>query len=121
MPAVLRPSTPSGRVCPGCGQRSSSVEAAARLRAELAVRWLVVEAGGLVSRGFCRGCVPSGPYGEVVCAYCGDGPLLAGALAGADPAVDPAVVGWLTTEGWALDPVATCPSCRGEFGRARSS
>lgn len=49
MPAVPRPSASPGGACPGCGRRPSSVEAAARLRAELAVRWLVGEAGGLVA------------------------------------------------------------------------
>lgn len=121
MSAVARRGSPTGGGCPGCGQRPGSAEAAARLRAELAVDWLVDEAGGLVERGFCHRCVPAGPYTEVVCGYCGDGPLLAGALAGADPAVDPAVVGWLVAQGWVLGPVVTCPSCRQAFGWARSS
>lgn len=121
MSAVARRGSPTGGGCPGCGARSSSVESAARLRAELAVRWLVREAGELVVRGFCRGCVPSGPVSEVVCAYCGDGPLLAGVLADADLTADPAVGGWLVAQGWALDPVVTCPPCRQVFGRARSS
>jgi len=115
------PRTPSGGACPGCGQRPTSIETAARLRAELAVRWLVREAGELVARGFCHGCVPLGPVSEVVCAYCGDGPLLAGSLAGVDPVADPAVAAWLTAEGWALHPAATCPACRRAFGRASSS
>lgn len=119
MSAVTHPGSPDGGACPGCGARPSRVETAARLRAELAVRWLVREAGELVARGFCRGCVPSGPVSEVVCAYCGDGPLLVGALA--DPSADPAVAGWLLAQGWALDSVVTCPSCRQAFGRARSS
>jgi len=78
-------------------------------------------AGELVARGFCHGCVPLGPVSEVVCAYCGDGPLLAGSLAGVDPVADPAVAAWLTAEGWALHPAATCPACRRAFGRASSS
>jgi hypothetical protein len=121
MSAVCRSSAPPGGACPGCGQRPGSAEAAARLRAELTVRWLVGESGAVVARGFCHRCVPSGPYGEVLCGYCGDGPLLAGALAGGDPTVDSAVAGWLVGQGWALDPVVTCPSCRQAFGRARSS
>lgn len=112
--------TSSGGGCPGCGRRPTSAETAARLRAELTVRWLVREAGELVARGFCHRCVPPGPYTEVVCGYCGDGPLLAGPLAGADPIADPAVIGWLTTQGWEVDPV-TCSSCRRAFGRAGSS
>src|SRR5258706_2712090 len=105
MAAVPRPSTPPAGACPGCGRRPDSVETAARLRAELAVPWLVrEEAGGLVARGFCHACVPSGPVSEVVCGYCGDGPLLAGWLAGVDPVADPAVVGWLGLEGLALAP-----------------
>ncbi len=114
------PSTSPGGACPGCGQRPSSVETAARLRAELAVRWLVREAGGLVTRGFCHGCVPSGPVSEVVCAYCGDGPLLGGALAGVDPVAEPAVAGWLAAAGWELEPALICPACRRAFGRTSS-
>jgi hypothetical protein len=95
------------------------------LAEELATRWLLVEGGPgggeVVVRSFCRGCVPSGPVAEVVCGYCGDGPLLAGALAGADPATDPAVAGWLTAEGWALHPAVMCPACRRAFGRASSA
>lgn len=121
MPAVARPSASPGGACPGCGRRPSSVETAARLRAELAVRWLVREAGGLVARGFCHGCVPSGPVSEVLCGYCGDGPLLAGALAGADPATDPVVAGWLDAEGWQLEPTLICPPCRRAFHRASLS
>ena len=112
------PRTPSGGGCPGCGRRPSSAETAARLRAELAVRWLVREAGELVARGFCHRCVPPGPYTEVVCGYCGDGPLLAGPLAAAEPADDPAVTGWLAAQGWALLPALTCPPCRRAFHRA---
>jgi|APThiThiocy_ev2_2_1041544.scaffolds.fasta_scaffold12815_5 hypothetical protein len=114
----LEPRTPSGGGCPGCGRRPSSAETAARLRAELAVRWLVREAGELVARGFCHRCVPPGPYTEVVCGYCGDGPLLAGPLAAAEPADDPAVTGWLAAQGWALLPALTCPPCRRAFHRA---
>ncbi|WP_298798313.1 hypothetical protein [uncultured Pseudonocardia sp.] len=121
MSAIRRPSTPPGAACPGCGQRPNSAEAAARLRAELTVRWLIREADGLVARGFCHECVPSGPVGEVVCGHCGDGPLLGGALAGADPFTDPVVAGWLATQGWALHPAVMCPACRQAFDRASSS
>ena len=114
------PRTAAGGACPGCGQRANSAETAARLRAELTVRWLVREAGELVARGFCHLCVPPGPYTEVECGYCGDGPLLAGPLAGADLIAAAAVAGWLTAEGWVLDPALTCPSCRRAFPRERS-
>ncbi|MDQ2706708.1 MAG: hypothetical protein M3Z25_03355 [Actinomycetota bacterium] len=30
--------------------------------------------------------------------YCADGPLLTGALAGADPATDPGIAGWLLAQ-----------------------
>jgi hypothetical protein len=113
-------SAPSGAACPGRGQRPSGIETAARLRAELAVRWLIAEAGGLVARGFCHDCVPAGPVSEVTCAYCGDGPLLAGPLAGVDPVADPAVAGWLGAEGWQLEPVLICPACRRAFVRTLS-
>ena len=54
----------------------------------------------------------------MVCMRCGDGPLLAGALATADEQVPlPAPVrGWLSSAGWELSgPV--CPACVGELGR----
>jgi len=43
--------------------------------------------------------------------YCADGPLLSGALAGADPATDPGIAGWLLAQGWHLEPVMSCPRC----------
>jgi hypothetical protein len=82
--------------------------------------WLLPDGDdGPLARRFCRHCVPGGPVGEVACAYCGDGPLLSGALA-AGPGADPAVGRWLAAEGWVLDPALTCPSCRRAFHRESS-
>lgn len=82
---------------------------------DLATQWLLPAASGaaLVVRRFCRGCAPSGPVAEVVCRRCGDGPLLAGALAVMDLPVTAAVDAWLEREGWrTAEP--WCPDCVGE-------
>ena len=65
---------------------------------------------------FCRGCVPAGPVDDVICARCGDGPLLGGDLAAGDAAATAGVRDWLTAAGWRLSgPV--CPDCVGELAR----
>ena len=74
--------------------------------------------GELLERHFCRGCAPRGPVADVVCVRCGDGPLLAGDLAGHDEQAPPPapVRGWLSAAGWHISgPV--CPDCVGELGR----
>lgn len=62
------------------------------------MRWLMREPDGLMARGFCHGCVPSGPVSDVACVYCGDGLLLGGALASVDPATDPVRVAVVAAE-----------------------
>lgn len=52
----------------------------------------------------------------MVCVRCGDGPLLAGELAGDGEQMPVAVQGWLSAAGWELSgPV--CPGCVGELAR----
>lgn len=65
-----------------------------------------------VTAHYCRACPPTGPITDLTCLHCGEGPLLAGALApDLDNALPPASRDWLTTAGWRLDgPV--CPGCR---------
>ncbi len=87
------------------------------LRADMTVSWLLAESVGLAQRRFCRVCAPSGPVSDVRCVYCADGPLLSGVLAGADPATDPGIAGWLLAQGWHLEPVMSCPRCVRAFGR----
>lgn len=82
--------------------------------ADLSVLWLIAEAGELVERRFCQAFAP-GPVSDVGCVYCGDGPLLGGALAAADIRTDAAVRGWLAGHDWLLDPVPVCPRCRRGF------
>lgn len=66
--------------------------------------------------GFCRGCAPPGPVEEIVCARCGDGPLVAGELIVMDLQVSAALDAWLVGEGWRLGgPV--CPGCVREVSR----
>lgn len=77
--------------------------------------WLLPGSTGTDSvreRHFCRGCVPPGPVADVACLRCGDGPLLAGDLAGGDAAATAMVDDWLVGLGWRLaGPV--CPDCIG--------
>lgn len=73
-------------------------------------------ADGPVERRFCRGCAPAGPVDELVCVRCGDGPLLAGALAVGDEAATLVVRDWMAAAGWRVSgPV--CPDCVAEFAR----
>lgn len=88
-------------------------------RVEVAMTWLLPETDasqGPVERRFCRSCAPSGPVADVECVRCGDGPLLAGDLAGADVEATTLVQGWMSAAGWRLSgPV--CPDCVGELAR----
>lgn len=78
--------------------------------------WLLPGPDGPVVSRFCRGCAPAGPVADLVCVRCGDGPLLAGALAAGDGAATAVVHGWLTAAGWRTSgPV--CPECVGELAR----
>ncbi len=103
-------STASTAACSACGQTASTVAEIA----DLATVWLVPDASRTtVVRRFCRGCAPCGPVEEVVCARCGDGPLLAGALTAMDLEVSAMVDVWLVEAGWRLaGPV--CPGCVAE-------
>ena len=114
-----RRSSLNGRVqgCPRCGQQPGCEAEAWALRVELATTWLVAvgHAGVEVAR-FCRACAPRGPIGEVACAACADGPLLAGALT-TGPARSVVEV-WLDEHGWRRTAAAglgegalLCPEC----------
>lgn len=114
-PRTLSPSGAAGEVrCSACGGLATTVAEVA----DLAIEWLTPDPGGRgpTLRRFCRECAPSGPVDEVVCARCGDGPLLAGDLTAMDLQVTAAVDAWLATAGWRLaGPV--CPTCVGEVAR----
>lgn len=92
-------------------------------RAEIAMMWLLPgttnpagSAGPVDERRFCRDCAPAGPVDELVCVRCGDGPLLAGALAAGDAAATELVQGWMSAAGWRIrGPV--CPDCVAELSR----
>jgi hypothetical protein len=81
------------------------------------VEWLLPGPNGPVAARFCRACAPAGgPVDEVLCARCGDGPLLAGELTEMDLQATAAVDGWLVEHGWRLSgPV--CPDCVAEVFR----
>jgi hypothetical protein len=98
--------------CSGCGQAPGNPVH----RADVAMTWLVAGIVGPVVRRFCRACIPAGRVDDVVCVRCGDGPLLAGELAGDGEQMPVAVQGWLSAAGWELSgPV--CPGCVGELAR----
>lgn len=105
----------TGPRCSGCGLLATNP----LVRAEIAMLWLLPGAanrGAPVERRFCRGCVPPGPVDELVCVRCGDGPLLAGALAAGDEAATVVVQAWMTEAGWRISgPV--CPDCVRELVR----
>ena len=103
-----------GPRCSVCGV----VPANPLARAEVAMLWLLPGATsrGPVERWFCRDCAPVCAVDELVCVRCGDGPLLAGALAAGDEAATVVVREWMSAVGWRLSgPV--CPDCVGEFAR----
>ena len=85
--------------------------------ADLEVTWLLPhgDGGDVVAGRFCRACRPRGEVAELACAGCGDGPLLAGALAEADLAAAAAIDAWLTATGWRLALTRRagpwCPAC----------
>jgi hypothetical protein len=111
-PASQVPPRREGPRCSGCGREARNPVA----RAEVATTWLLPGAGGPVERRFCRDCAPSGLIDEVVCMRCGDGPLLAGALAAGDEPASVAVTRWLSGAGWRLaGPM--CPACVRELSR----
>lgn len=100
-----------GGTCPCCGSRAASLGEASRLGADLGVLWLVERHGDLRPRRFCVACAPRGPVTDIVCAVCGDGPLVAGELT--DPAHRERVWWWLRARGWRSRPWPMCPSCTG--------
>lgn len=93
--------------CCVCGAAPRDPSAAA----DLATPWLLRDPdGAVVARRYCRGCAPRGPVGEIACVMCGDGPLLAGELAGDDLLTGAAVDDWLLSSGWR--PAGPwCPDC----------
>jgi hypothetical protein len=104
--------------CFGCGAPPRGPAQAA----DLATPWLVPAEGGAVGVArYCRACAPTGTVGEIECAGCGDGPLLAEELADTDLLTGAAVDAWLTETGWR--PAGPwCPDCDlAHHGRRRKS
>ncbi len=115
------PSAPrASRACPGCAYDPRTREEATAQRADLAVTWLCADPdrpGQVLTRRHCRRCQPHSPVADIACVVCGDGPILAGALAtaatGAGTPPEP-VRRWLAAEGWQLVPELLCPDHRTE-------
>lgn len=101
--------------CSGCGARGGDRAAVA----DLEVTWLLPDPtsalDAIATGRFCRACRPRGDVGELACAACGDGPLLAGALAQADLVGSAAIDTWLAATGWSLALTGRagpwCPAC----------
>jgi len=118
-PSGAFPSAPrASRACPGCGHDPRTREEATAQRADLAVTWLCADPDRprqVLIRRHCRRCQPHSPVADIACVVCGDGPILAGALAaavtGAGSPPEP-VQRWLAAEGWQLVPELLCPDHR---------
>jgi DNA invertase Pin-like site-specific DNA recombinase len=105
---------PTSRTCPTCGYEPTTRAEAAHQRADLAVTWLHADAehrGAVISRHHCRHCEPGQPAFDIACSICGDGPILAGALAeqAKNGTLTEPVQRWLTTAGWTVTPDLLCP------------
>jgi DNA invertase Pin-like site-specific DNA recombinase len=100
--------------CPTCGNEPSAAGERWRQRQDLAITWLYPDPqhpDRVLER---RHCVASQPHQEVatvICAKCGDGPLLANDLAAYATDNNPptAVRRWLITQGWQTHPKLHCP------------
>ena len=90
------------RRCDGCRQLPRHPGE----RADLTIVWILEGSSGPEFGHFCRRCAPAGPFGDLICARCGDGPLLAGEIVERPQHAD----SLLTTAGWQLAG-PTCPEC----------
>lgn len=102
--------------CPNCARLPGSRLEAIALAQELAILWLVAEPPAAVrTRRFCRACAPAASPGDVACAVCADGPVLA--MDVTTHASENAVITWLNTQGWGRsanqrgDSILLCPRC----------
>jgi len=119
-PGAPTPAPRASRACPSCGHDPRTRAEATAQRADLAVTWLSADPdrlGQVLTRRHYRHCQPHSPVADIACVVCGDGPILAGALAaavtGAGSPPEP-VQRWLAAEGWQLTPELLCPDHRTE-------
>ncbi len=102
--------------CPSCGNEPIETGDRWRQRQDLAIAWLYPnpEHPGqeVLERRHCVECQPHQQVATVLCALCGDGPLLAGELAAtaADESPPAPVRTWLVNNGWRLRPRLVCPA-----------
>jgi DNA invertase Pin-like site-specific DNA recombinase len=111
---VADPPVRPSRTCPSCGHEPTTRAEAAHQRADLAVTWLHADPhhrGTVISRHHCRHCGPGQPAFDIACSICGDGPILAGALAeqAKNGNLTEPVQRWLTAAEWAVTPDLLCP------------
>jgi DNA invertase Pin-like site-specific DNA recombinase len=110
---VAAPPVRTSRTCPSCGHEPTTRAEAAHQRADLAVTWLHADPEHLesvISRHHCRHCDPGQPAFDIACSICGDGPILAGALAEhAKNHLSEPVQRWLTAAEWTVTPELLCP------------
>ncbi|MBB2505245.1 hypothetical protein [Amycolatopsis echigonensis] len=72
----------------------------------MAITWLYPDPhrpGAVIERHHCAACQPHEQVGVLECPRCGDGPMLAGALAHQAPALAGPVRAWLIEHGWHED------------------
>lgn len=109
-PSRFDPTVPATS-CPTCDFSPAAQSLRGRLREDLKVTWLEVDAAGdLVERAHCERCQPRAPrhrIADLSCVKCGEGPLLVGSFADAwaeEHKIAPAVAEWLTGRGWREGP-----------------
>ncbi|MEU2004710.1 recombinase family protein [Rhodococcus sp. NPDC019627] len=111
---VSAPPVRPSRTCPTCGYEPTTRAEAAHQRADLAVTWLHADPhhrARVISLHHCRHCEPGQPAFDIACSVCGDGPILAGALAeeAKNGNLTEPVRRWLTAAEWAVTPDLLCP------------
>jgi DNA invertase Pin-like site-specific DNA recombinase len=111
---VADPPVRTPRTCPSCGYEPTTRAEAAHQRADLAVTWLHADPhhrGTVISRHHCRHCEPGQPAFAIACSVCGDGPILAGALAeqAKNGTLTEPIQRWLTAAEWTVTPDLLCP------------
>ncbi|WP_285487303.1 hypothetical protein [Amycolatopsis taiwanensis] len=103
--------------CPTCGNEPVEARARWQQRQDLAITWLCPDPqhpSAVVERHHCAQCQPHQHIQAIACPLCGDGPIVAGALADATPdehTIPAPVRQWLEQHGWSQDPehAMVCP------------
>jgi DNA invertase Pin-like site-specific DNA recombinase len=100
--------------CPTCGNEPIEAGDRWRQRQDLAITWLYPNPENteqVIERHHCAECQPHQQVATVLCAVCGDGPLLVNDLAAyaTDDKPPAALRRWLAGQGWLTSPRLLCP------------